>query len=120
VSITTSPSCGWIIVNTNTWIAIKSPSSESGTGPGLVRYTAAANPNPSARSGTIVIGGVPFNVSQLGAPCTYSLSPTNRHRHSRLHMDRVEHELLDHHYLGRQRHQQRSREILRRPELLPV
>jgi hypothetical protein len=78
VNIATSPSCNWAIINTNPWIAIKSPATESGVGSSLIKYTAAANPNPSVRSGTLVIGGIPFNVSQLGTPCTYSLSPTNR------------------------------------------
>ncbi|MFM1769790.1 MAG: hypothetical protein RJA22_2319 [Verrucomicrobiota bacterium] len=76
ISVATSSGCSWVTVNTNPWIAIKS--GESGTGPGLVRYTAAANPNPSTRTGYLVVGGQPHSVTQLGSPCTYTLSPTNR------------------------------------------
>ena len=87
VSVITSPLCDWVVVNTNAWIAIKSGS--SGSGDGLVRYTAAANPNPSLRTGHLVIGGVPFLVSQLGSPCTYALSPTNRLHGSALESNAV-------------------------------
>ena len=76
VSVATVNGCNWVTVNTNSWISIKA--GESGSGPGLVRYTAAANPNPSTRVGFLTIAGQTFTVTQLGTPCSYTLSPTNR------------------------------------------
>jgi hypothetical protein len=76
VSVASAGNCTWVVVNTNAWIAIKSGG--AGTNNGLVRFTAANNSFPSARSGNLVVAGIPFTVTQLGSPCSYSLSATGR------------------------------------------
>lgn len=76
ISVTTLSGCAWTVLNTNDWILIKLTT--NGTGSGTVRYTVLANPNPSDRSGWITIGGELFSVSQLAAPCSYTLLPTDR------------------------------------------
>ena len=76
VSVVTSGGCTWVVVNTNGWIAIKSGA--AGTNGGLVRYTVQENRSPSARSAYLTVAGNPFLVTQLGSPCSYTLSATGR------------------------------------------
>ncbi len=76
VSVATSGDCTWEVVNTNGWIAIKSGA--AGTNGGLVRYTVQANSSPTIRSAYLTVAGIPFLVTQLGSPCTYTLSSTGR------------------------------------------
>ena len=76
VNVASSGGCAWSVLNTNAWIAIKSGA--EGTNNGLVRFTAAENPNPSTRSGYLVIAGLPFQVIQFGSPCTYTLTAAGR------------------------------------------
>jgi len=75
VILATQPGCVWNVVNTNTWVFIKSAS--SGDGSATVSYTIAANPNPSSRSGTINIAGQNFVITQIGAACTFALSASS-------------------------------------------
>ena len=73
--IVNSPDCPWTAAPGNSWISITSGS--SGNGSGMVSYSVAANAGP-ARSGSIVIAGRTFSVSQTVAPvCSYLLSPTS-------------------------------------------
>ena len=53
-------------------------SGASGTGPGTVAFSAAANPNATQRSGSLTIGGQTFSVTQAAAPCTYAINPTSQ------------------------------------------
>ncbi len=76
VSVVSTGNCAWVVVNTNAWIAIKSGA--QGTNNGLVRYTAAANLSPIARSGNLLVAGRVHSVTQLGSPCSYTLSSTGR------------------------------------------
>ena len=46
-------------------------------GSGTVRYTFAANPGNTSRSGTISLDGRNFQINQAGANCTYTLSATS-------------------------------------------
>ncbi len=75
VDIALPDGCAWEVANTNSWIAIDSGA--AGSGNGSVGYSLSANPSSLSRSGTLVIGGVPFLVVQSGAPCVFSISPTN-------------------------------------------
>ncbi|MGH9764170.1 MAG: BACON domain-containing protein, partial [Blastocatellia bacterium] len=69
--VLTGPSnCSWSAVSQAPWISIQSGS--SGTGPGTVTYLAAANQGGSARTGTLVIAGIPFTVSELTTGPTIS------------------------------------------------
>jgi hypothetical protein len=76
VSVTTSNWCDWTVVNTNTWLIIKLYT--NGLGSDIVRYAVDANPAHLARTGTLVIGGQPFVVTQLESPCAYAFLPTQR------------------------------------------
>ena len=76
VSVATSGGCAWVVVNTNGWIAIKAGA--AGTNGGLVRFTVSANLSPSIRSAYLTVAGHPFLVTQLGSPCSYTLSSTGR------------------------------------------
>ena len=42
------------------------------------RLCASSNPNTSTRTGTIIIGGQTFSVTQAAAACTYALSPASQ------------------------------------------
>ncbi len=76
VSVTTLNGCEWLVENTNSWITITS--GLTGTGPGEVSYSVAANDTFNDRSGVVVIGGQPFNLGQQGQTCSYKLSPEDR------------------------------------------
>ena len=80
VAVTTQSGCAWNVFNTNAWITIVSGISNVGSG--TVRYSVAANNNPSSRSGNIRIDGKNFLVTQLSNTntsnvCTFALSPTS-------------------------------------------
>ena len=65
---------GWSAVPSKSWISIVSGS--PGSGDGTVNYAVAANTSGSARSGTIVIDGEAFSITQeIG---TLSVSPVNK------------------------------------------
>jgi sulfur relay (sulfurtransferase) DsrF/TusC family protein len=76
VSMTTANNCTWSVVNTSSWITITSDT--NATGSANVGYTVEANPNPSARTGLVMIADQVFTLSQQATVCTYKLSPTNR------------------------------------------
>src|SRR5262249_32686092 len=56
---------GWSAISNNSWIMVTSGS--SGTGNGTVNYTVASN-SSTARSGSITIVNLAFNVTQDGVP----------------------------------------------------
>jgi hypothetical protein len=65
VSLTTQATdCPWSVVNTNPWIAILSGITNAGNG--TVVYSVAANPNPAARSGSILIADRTYTITQSG------------------------------------------------------
>ena len=74
VAVTAGSGCAWAAASNSSFITITAGS--SGTGNGTVSYSVAANPNTSARSGTMTIAGQTFTVTQDAAPCTYSIAPT--------------------------------------------
>src|SRR5581483_10663384 len=78
VDLSTQNTCTWTAVSTVTWITITAGA--SGTNSGTVSYTVAANVSSLSRTGTIVIGGQTFTVTQDGAntACSYSLSPSSQ------------------------------------------
>jgi sugar lactone lactonase YvrE len=78
VAVTASRSdCAWSATSNASWMAITSGS--PGTGSGRVSYSAAANPAPGVRTGTLTIAGQTYTVSQEAPPppCTYSITPPN-------------------------------------------
>ena len=74
VTVVGSNCAAWTATTSTTWITIKSPASNLGSG--TVTYSVAANPYAYSRSGVITIAGQSFTVSQSGA-CTFSLNPTS-------------------------------------------
>ena len=75
-AVTTTSGCGWTgVSNDTTWISVTSGS--SGTGPGTVAYTVAANTSTSPRTGTLTIAGVTATVTQAGV-CNYTVAPTTQ------------------------------------------
>ncbi len=76
VSIATSSTCPWNVVNTNDWITFLSDTNLSGNG--NVTYLVAANTSPNDRIGLVGFGDQFFAITQRGIFCTYELSPTNR------------------------------------------
>jgi Putative binding domain, N-terminal/Viral BACON domain len=75
-SVTAATGCAWTATtNDPSWLTITSGA--SGSGNGSVNFTAAANPDAQARTGTLTIGGQTFTVSQAAVGCTFSLSPTS-------------------------------------------
>ena len=76
LNVTAPGGCAWYVVNTNDWLIIKLYT--NGVGNDIVRYTVFANPQPVQRSGVLTIGGQPFTVYQVGAPCVYGLLEPSR------------------------------------------
>jgi len=69
VNVTAPSGCNWTASSNAAWITITS--SGSGSGNGAVAYSVAANTSTNARTGTLIIAGQTFTVTQAGA-----VSPT--------------------------------------------
>ena len=66
-SVNAPGGCGWTAVTSDSWIAVTPPA--NGSGNGSVSFTVQANSGPQ-RSGSIVVGGQVFSISQDGGgPC---------------------------------------------------
>ena len=74
-NVTAGPTCAWTAVPNVPWISIVSGG--SGTGGGTVVFAIAANPGPSARTGTVTIAGQSYTVTQ-SEPCSFSLAPVGQ------------------------------------------
>jgi len=71
VAVTASSSgCSWTVSNTAGWMS----GAASGIGSQTLTLSVSANPSSIARTASLTIAGLPFAVSQAGAPCTYTLS----------------------------------------------
>ncbi|MBW2259222.1 MAG: BACON domain-containing protein [Deltaproteobacteria bacterium] len=77
VTVTADDGCDWTATTADGWIHVTSGS--SGSGDGTVEYTVDANPNPSLRTGKILIAGINFTITQDAAACTYGIDPTSEH-----------------------------------------
>ncbi|HYL98037.1 MAG TPA: BACON domain-containing carbohydrate-binding protein, partial [Blastocatellia bacterium] len=62
VALSGSSTCSWTAVSQAPWLTVQSGS--SGSGPGTVTYLAAPNQGSSARTGSLVIAGIPFTVTE--------------------------------------------------------
>lgn len=77
VSVNAPGGCGWTAISNDSWMTITSGA--TGSGNGLVTYSVSANPGASLRTGTLIIAGQTFTVTQAAAgSCVISLSPTNK------------------------------------------
>ena len=70
VSISTAAGCSWAVSSNADWIAV---APQSGSGPAQITYTVSPNRGP-VRSGTLVVAGQTFTVSQA-SPCTWAFVP---------------------------------------------
>ena len=75
INVTADARCAWTVVNTNSWVSILSGA--TGTGPGIVTYSVVSNGAFADRTGTVIIAGLPFTLSQNGLSC-FDLSPSAR------------------------------------------
>ena len=76
VNVTAGTGCSWTaIAPTGSILTVTSGS--SGSGNGTVSYGVALNPTTSSRSGTLMIAGQTFTVTQAAAACSYTLSATS-------------------------------------------
>ncbi len=73
-TVTAGAGCAWTAVSHNSWITVTSGA--NGSGNGSVGFSVAANPNTSARPGTLTVAGKTFTVTQNAASCTFTVSPT--------------------------------------------
>ena len=67
IRVTSGTSCAWKASSGATWITITGGA--SGTGPGNVQYTVAAN-NGAQRTGTITVEGHTYTITQSGTTQT--------------------------------------------------
>ena len=75
VGVLTATGCPWTASTTSPFLSIASGS--SGTGPGVVQFSATANTGPAARAGTLTIAGQTATVNQAGTAPLLLLSPTS-------------------------------------------
>lgn len=76
VSVTAPSGCAWTVSTSDSWITITSGA--GGSGSGQVFFLVASNTGTVSRTGTLSIAGETFIVTQAGASCGYSLSPTQQ------------------------------------------
>ncbi len=77
VVLTCANSCNWTVTNENSWIALTS--AESGTGSEIISFSVRENFTGSPRQGTISIAGQTYTVIQNAGleDCTYVITPTS-------------------------------------------
>lgn len=75
VSMNTPVGCSWTTNPGPNWITVVSGS--SGTGPGPIQLSVAANSSTSDRAASVLIGGQPFLITESSLPCSFSLSSDN-------------------------------------------
>jgi hypothetical protein len=74
-TVTAAAGCAWSSISDSTWLVITAGA--SGTGNGSVSYTVSSTTATTNRTGRLTIAGKVLNVTQTGAPCTTSISPTS-------------------------------------------
>jgi hypothetical protein len=72
VGVNIPPGCSYTTVPGPNWITVLSGG--SGTGPGTLNYSVAQNSSTQSRSGSLLIGGQHYQISQAGVPCSFSLT----------------------------------------------
>ncbi|MBI4903610.1 MAG: SBBP repeat-containing protein [Acidobacteria bacterium] len=76
VDLTTDSTCAWTVTASQSWLTIASAT--TGTGSTTVSFNVAVNTTLANRSASLSLGGKTFTVSQLAAPCSYTIDPGNR------------------------------------------
>lgn len=65
-------SCGWTVVNTNSWITF--PNGNYRVDSGSAYYAVAVNPSATPRTGVLTVNDMVFTVTQAGNTCSYFIS----------------------------------------------
>lgn len=73
VILSIPPECPWIATSNAPWATITSPG--TGSGSAAVTFLVAGNAANAARAAQLTISGLTFVVTQMGVPCSYSLTP---------------------------------------------
>jgi hypothetical protein len=74
--VTAASTCAWAAVSDASWMRVVDPPGGLATGSRRVTYAVDANPNASARAGTLSVGGKRFTITQAGTTsCEYSVAP---------------------------------------------
>jgi hypothetical protein len=75
VNVTAAASCAWTASSGSSWLALTGAS--SGTGSGVVTFSAAGNDAAAPRTGTLTVAEQAVVVTQEAAPppCTYEVTP---------------------------------------------
>lgn len=76
VTVSSAATCAWTAVSNATWITVTTGA--SGVGSGSVTLSVASNSGTASRTGTVTIGTNTFTVTQVGTPCSFTLSPTSQ------------------------------------------
>jgi Domain of unknown function (DUF5666)/Putative binding domain, N-terminal/Viral BACON domain len=78
VAVSARSDCAWTATSQSQWLVVHSGA--SGSGNGVVQFSAAPTTATSPRSGTLMVAGQTFTVRQAGAPqpCTFSLTVTTQ------------------------------------------
>jgi hypothetical protein len=74
VGVTTATGCAWTAASNDAWITISSGA--SGSGPGVVSFSVAANTGPQ-RTGTMTIAGQTFTATQSSG-CAFTIAPSEQ------------------------------------------
>lgn len=74
VAVAVAAGCNWSASSNAAWVTITGGS--TGSGPGTVNYSIAANTTTTPRTGSLTIAGHTFTITQA-AGCTFSISPTS-------------------------------------------
>ncbi|PWB73876.1 MAG: hypothetical protein C3F15_08750 [Holophagae bacterium] len=69
IRVTTSEGCDWTAASQAAWIEVTDGT--GGTGSGTVVFAVAANPQPTQRTGTLLVAGQAVEVVQLGSGARY-------------------------------------------------
>ena len=79
LTVAIGAACQWTTTSSAGWISVTG--GQSGTGPGQVQFSVAANGSTSTRQAIVTVGGQSITVTQSGSapvPCTYSIGSSNR------------------------------------------
>ena len=76
LGVTAPAGCPWSAASNAGWLTVTSGA--SGSGPGTVGFTVAANSSTSSRTGAITVDGQVFTVTQAAFSCSYSLSSASQ------------------------------------------
>jgi hypothetical protein len=71
VQVSPTPGCSYDTVNGPAWVSVTSGG--SGSGPGTLVYEVQPNSTTAQRSGTLLIGGHAFQITQEGVPCSVTI-----------------------------------------------